>query len=88
MLGYWDQILNTDPNELQAWIDGVASRTRCPCLVVFGRTATDGERQRVTQLPDAQIEEWVGDGHFVHLVDSRRFATRLLAFVEHCNRVN
>jgi pimeloyl-ACP methyl ester carboxylesterase len=88
VLGYWDQVLKTDPAELQAWIDGKASRMRSPCLAVFGRPATDGERERFSHLPDVQIEEWVGDGHFVHLVDPVRFATRLRTFVEHCNRVS
>jgi hypothetical protein len=35
---------------------------RIPCLAVFGRLATDGERERLARLPDAQVEEWVGDG--------------------------
>jgi pimeloyl-ACP methyl ester carboxylesterase len=86
VLGYWDQVLTTDPAELQAWIDGKTAGLRTPCLVVFGRPATDGERERLGRLPDAQIEEWAGDGHFVHLVDPRRFATRLRAFVEHCDQ--
>jgi pimeloyl-ACP methyl ester carboxylesterase len=86
VLGYWDQVLTTDPAELQAWIDGKAARIQTPCLAVFGRPATDGERERLARLPDAQIEEWAGDGHFVHLVDPQRFATRLQAFVEHCNQ--
>ena len=88
VLGYWEQVLNTDPAELQAWIDDKASDIRCPCLAVFGRPATHGERERLGRLPDVQIEEWVGDGHFVHLVDPERFTTRLLAFVGHCNPVN
>jgi pimeloyl-ACP methyl ester carboxylesterase len=87
VLGYWDQVLNTDPAELRTWIDDVASRIQSPCLAVFGRPVTEGERERLSQLPDVQIEEWAGDGHFVHLVDRERFTTRLLAFVEHCNRV-
>jgi pimeloyl-ACP methyl ester carboxylesterase len=87
VLGYWDQILTTEPTELQAWIDDVASRIKCPCLAVFGRPATSCERERLSRLPDAQIEEWEGDGHFVHLVDPERFTTRLVAFVEYCNRV-
>jgi hypothetical protein len=37
---------------------------------------TDGERERLGRLPDVQIEEWAGDGHFVHLVDPERFAIR------------
>ena len=88
VLAYWDQVLNTDPAELQAWIDGKAAEIRIPCLAVFGRRATDGERERFDRLPDVQIEEWVGDGHFVHLVDPGRFATRLRTFVEHCDRAS
>jgi pimeloyl-ACP methyl ester carboxylesterase len=86
VLGYWDQVLNTDPAELQAWIDDEAARIQIPCLAVFGRPATDGERERLGRLPDVRIEEWAGDGHFVHLVDPGRFATRLCTFVEHCDQ--
>ena len=53
---------------------------------MFGRPATHGERERLARLPDAQIEEWTGDGHFVHLVDPGRFAARLSTFVEHCDQ--
>jgi len=86
VLGYWDQVLNTDPAELQAWIDTKAAGIRTPCLAVFGRPATDGERARLARLPDTQIEEWAGDGHFVHLVKPERFASRLQAFIEHCDQ--
>ncbi len=87
VLGYWDQVLTTEPAELQAWIDDQAARIQVPCLAVFGRAATDGERERLGRLPDAQIEEWAGDGHFAHLVDPGRFAARLCTFVEHCDQV-
>lgn len=86
VLGYWDQILTTDPTETQAWIDAKTAGIRVPCLAVFGRSATEGERRRFDDMADVQIEEWVGDGHFVHLVDPRRFATRLRAFVDHCDQ--
>ena len=86
VLGYWDQVLGTEPARLQAWIDDKAATIQVPCLAVFGRPATDGERERLGRLPDAQIEEWPGDGHFVHLVDPGRFAARLRAFVEHCDQ--
>jgi len=86
VLGYWEQLLTTEPTELQQWIDGKSAGIRIPCLAVFGRTATDGERERFDRMPDAQIEEWAGDGHFVHLVDAERFTTRLRAFVEYCDQ--
>ena len=86
VLGYWNQVLDTEPAELQAWIDEKAAGIQVPCLAVFGRPASKGERERLGRLPDAQIEEWAGDGHFVHLVDPGRFATRLQTFVEHCDQ--
>ena len=54
VLGYWDQVLNTEPAELQAWIDDKAARVQIPCLAVFGRPATDGERGRLGRLPSDQ----------------------------------
>ncbi|WP_159047852.1 hypothetical protein [Streptomyces sp. WM6378] len=53
---------------------------------MFGRLATHGERKRLDDMPDVEIEEWVGDGHFVHLVDPRRFATRIRTFVDYCDQ--
>jgi hypothetical protein len=40
------------------------------------------ERERFGWVPDVQLEESAGDGHFVHLVDPDRFATRLRQFVD------
>ena len=77
-------MLRTDPDELQALIDAQIRKLDVPCLGVFGRPITDGERERFGWLPDVQLEEWAGDGHFVHLVDPDRFATRLRQFVDHC----
>jgi pimeloyl-ACP methyl ester carboxylesterase len=84
VVGYWAMLLRGDPAGLQAWIDTITAKLNVPCLGVFGRPITDGERKRFEQLPDVQLEEWAGDGHFVHLVDPDRFATRLRKFVDHC----
>ena len=84
VIAYWEMALRSDPAELQAWIDTVMAKLDVPCLGVFGRLITDSERERFERLPDAELEEWAGDGHFVHLVDPDRFATRLRQFVDHC----
>jgi pimeloyl-ACP methyl ester carboxylesterase len=84
VVGYWEMVLRTDPQELQAFIDAQIRKLDVPCLGVFGRPITDSERERFGWLPDVQFEEWAGDGHFVHLVDPDRFATRLRQFVDHC----
>jgi pimeloyl-ACP methyl ester carboxylesterase len=85
VVGYWETMLRTDPRELQAWIDTeVLPRLDIPCLGVFGRPTTQGERERFARLPDVQLEVWAGHGHLVHLVDPDRFAARLRRFVDHC----
>jgi pimeloyl-ACP methyl ester carboxylesterase len=85
VVGYWETtLLRANPVELQASIDAQMPRLEVPCLAVFGRPLTDGERERFERLPDFQLEEWIGDGHFVHLVDPERFTARLSRFVAHC----
>jgi pimeloyl-ACP methyl ester carboxylesterase len=81
VLGYWEQLFQTAPTELQAWVDEIVEKIEVPCLGVFGRSLTDGERERFGRLPEVELEEWDGAGHFVHLVDADRFATRLGQFV-------
>jgi pimeloyl-ACP methyl ester carboxylesterase len=84
VLGYWDEVLRTDPAELQAHIDRQIRALAVPLLGVFGRPITDSERERFAWLPDVQLEAWIGEGHFVHLVDPDRFGNRLREFVDHC----
>ena len=84
VVGYWEPLLEADPTELQESIDTRLSRFDVPCLAVFGRPLSDGERERFERLPELQLEVWAGDGHFVHLVDPDRFANRLTTFVDYC----
>jgi pimeloyl-ACP methyl ester carboxylesterase len=58
VLGYWDQVLNTDPAELQTWIDGNASDILSPCLAV----RTDGHRRRTraAQPPAGRADRRAG----------------------------
>ena len=85
VVGYWEQLLRDDPAELQASIDEQIRAFDVPCLAVFGRPLTEGERERFERLPDFRLEEWTGDGHCVHLVESDRFASRLSRFIEDCS---
>jgi pimeloyl-ACP methyl ester carboxylesterase len=81
VLGYWDQLLRTDPDALQAWIEELAGKITAPCLAVFGRRLPADERAYVRRLvPHVRLEEWDGRGHFVHLADADRFAARLRRF--------
>jgi pimeloyl-ACP methyl ester carboxylesterase len=85
VIGYFETLLRADPAEFQAAIDAhIIPKLDVPCLAVFGGPVTDGQRERFDRLPDVQLEEWGGDGHFVHLVDPARFTSRLCEFVAHC----
>jgi pimeloyl-ACP methyl ester carboxylesterase len=85
VVGYWEQLLRSDPEELQAWIDQVARTIAVPCLALFGQTLADADRDRIAaQVPAATVEEWDGAGHCLHLVEPDRFAARLRRFIEDC----
>ena len=84
VLGYWDQLLTTPPADFQAFIDTFTADIAVPLLAVYGRRASDGDRQRFNSLPDVTVEEHPGEGHFVHLLDPPRFARSLRRFVAHC----
>ena len=81
VLGYWEMLLRADPDELQNLVDAQVRLIDVPVLGVFGREVTVGEQKRFGWIPEVELEEWVGDGHFVHLVEPDRFAARLLEFV-------
>lgn len=85
VLGYWDELLRADPDELQRRVDDLADAVAVPFLGVFSQQLDPGARRHLlAHIPAAQLEEWPGRGHFVHLAEPDRFATRLLAFVDHC----
>ena len=89
VLGYWDELLHTDPDDMQRRIDDTIRRIACPFLIVFGRTLELGERQELlSRIPSVEIEEWPGSGHCVHLVETERFASRLRAFIDACTSEN
>jgi pimeloyl-ACP methyl ester carboxylesterase len=85
VLGYWAEVLDAEPDELQSRIDGYASLTTAPCLAVFGDEVSVAERRRMANLvPAVEITEWADGGHMVHLIDAERFAARLRAFINEC----
>jgi pimeloyl-ACP methyl ester carboxylesterase len=86
VLGYWEMLLSLSPAQFQASIDAQVGEFDAPCLAVFGRPLTDGERERFGRMPDLRLEEFAGDGHFVHLVDPGRFAGLLRDFIQACDK--
>jgi pimeloyl-ACP methyl ester carboxylesterase len=87
VLGYWDEMLATTPEQLQARIDSALAAIKAPMLAVFGHALGDQERQHLRcVLPSAEVEEWPGHGHLVHLEEPDRFARRLATFASKCYR--
>ena len=83
VLGYWDEVLQSTPADLQARIDETAGAIRAPYLAVFGHSLSGEERHHLQLLlPTLELEEWPERSHLVHLVEPDRFARRLAAFVE------
>jgi pimeloyl-ACP methyl ester carboxylesterase len=85
ILSYWDELLRTTPEELQARIDRETDATSVPVLAVFGQTIDSATREHLLgHLSSAQIEEWPDLGHMVHLMEPERFARRLAEFANGC----
>ena len=85
VLGYWQQLLHTDPSDLQAEIEREMGRIHAPCLNVFGHTLSDHERNYLHHhVSHVLIEEWPDRGHHVHLAEADRFAARLQSFINQC----
>ena len=84
VLGYWTDLLQTDPEALQTRIDRLVATICTPVLAIFGDQIASSERLRLTRTLGAEVEEWIGSGHFVHLIDPDRFVSRLLAFAARC----
>jgi pimeloyl-ACP methyl ester carboxylesterase len=60
--------------------------TKCPCLGIFGHELAASDREYIeARVANAEIVEWPGQGHMVHLVDPDRFAERLASFIDYCS---
>jgi pimeloyl-ACP methyl ester carboxylesterase len=71
VVAYWAQLLETDPEVLQARVDRATASIPVPLLTIFGRELAPSDRERLARVPDAEWEVWDGLGHFVHLRGAR-----------------
>ena len=78
-------MLRTTPAQLQARIDTTLTAIQAPFLAVFGHVLDTHDNQHLRRLlPSAQVEQWPGRGHLVHLAEPDRFAGGLAAFASQC----
>jgi pimeloyl-ACP methyl ester carboxylesterase len=83
VLGYWQELFDRTPGELQAWVDQGASTIRetgVPVTSVVGQDPSAEEAAWLeANLPGARTLVWPGSGHFPHLAHPRAFAELLAA---------
>ena len=80
VLGVWETVFDTPPADLTAMVEPALAAFPVPYLAIFGTAISDEERRLLSLIPDAEVEEWDGLGHFVHLVDPPRTAARIEQF--------
>ena len=81
VLGYWQDLFQRSPQELDAWVVQGAAAIRMsgvPYVSVVGQDPSPEEIAWLqTNQPDARTLVWPGSGHFPHLAHPRRFAELL-----------
>jgi pimeloyl-ACP methyl ester carboxylesterase len=78
VLGIWEPLLTTPPEQLTATAEAVLPRIAAPLLSLHGSPPPpDYEAWLRSLVPGARVEVWNGSGHMLHLVDPERFASRV-----------
>lgn len=80
VLSVWATVFDSDPADLVAMVEPALAGFPVPYLAIFGTTISDEERRLIELVPDVEIEEWAGMGHFVQLADPVRTAERIDRF--------
>ena len=78
LLGIWQSLLTTPPEQLTAIAETILPRITAPLLALHGSPPPPDYQAWLTRLvPSARLEVWDGTGHMLHLVEPQRFASRI-----------
>lgn len=81
VLGFWQDLFERSPQELDAMVEMGAAALRAsgiPFVAVVGAEPSPADAAWIrANLPDARSEVWPHSGHFPHLAHPRRFADLL-----------
>jgi pimeloyl-ACP methyl ester carboxylesterase len=82
LLGYWQDLFERSPDEIQAMVDSGVRAVRAsgvPFVAVAGREPSPREATWLeANFPEARTLVWPGSGHFPHLAHPGRFAELLV----------
>lgn len=80
VLGVWDAVLDSPPDDLTALAESLLGGIKVPYVAIHGGDPGPGYADWLTSLvPTATVEVWGRGGHYPHLADPQRFAARLAA---------
>ena len=78
VLGIWDALLTTPPEQLTAIAEALLPRLSAPLLSLHGSPPlSDYESWLAGLARGARVEVWEGAGHMLHLVQPERFAAHV-----------
>lgn len=83
VLGVWDPILTLPSGDLDAMVASMTRTIASPYLSLHGiDPGPDYASWLAAHITGAAMEVWPDHGHYPHLVDPRRFADRINAFID------
>jgi pimeloyl-ACP methyl ester carboxylesterase len=83
VLGTWQSVFDSTPEELDATVAQLAGAISVPYLAIHGIDPGPGYTEWLTSLvPTASMELWPDHGHYPHLLDPTRFLERITTFLE------
>ncbi len=83
VLAVWEPVLILSAGSLNALVASMTATIAAPYLAIHGiDPGPDYRDWLVQQIPAASFERWTDHGHYPHLVDPVRFATRVDEFVD------
>jgi pimeloyl-ACP methyl ester carboxylesterase len=78
VLGIWDALLSTPPEQLTAIAETILPRIAAPLLSLHGSPSPPDYAAWLTGLArGARVETWDGTGHMLHLVNPDQFVARI-----------
>lgn len=81
VLGVWETVFDTPAADVVAMIEPALATYPVPCLAIYGAAVSAEERRLLGLIPQVEVEEWDGLGHFVQLADPDRTASRIQRFL-------